>query len=360
MITKDYLRPKKKSKSLDNLNNNQTSSEKFIRPSPRKRVASCISNVTPPTPSKKRTARHSPDIPVPLFDEKYENIICIRRNPNGPTKSIYSVTNKVSLCKLCVKEISDEDIQKEYRFARDLSSIPHPNIVKYHFVQPNLLESFWYRLGSYDQYSVTTLHNKPPNSIALLSHFKDLASGLELIQSFKFVHLDLKPANIFVGNPAHGEHIPPLLIGDFGTMVEAGTLLDDDQEGDGKYIAPEVFQDDYKASIKFDIYSLALCMVEIATAEPMTNTKWNEFQCWEEENREILRFENMCDEVFLLIPMMLSRNPSKRPNASEILPIIQAKLDQFKDRLHEKKISFAMKDLLEETSQMAEESSRYP
>lgn len=78
-----------------------------------------------------------------------------------------------------------------------------------------------------------------------------------------------KVANIFVGTPPHGQSIPPLLIGDFGTMVEVGTLLDDDQEGDGKYIAPEVFQENYKASTKFDIFSLALCIIEIATAVPV-------------------------------------------------------------------------------------------
>jgi len=357
MITKDNLRPKKKSKSLDNIKN-QTNNEKFIRPSPRKRVASCI---TPPTPSKKRAGRCFSDVPrIPAFDVTYDNIVCIRRNINGPTRSIYSVQDKTSLRKLCVKEISEEDIQKEYGFAKELSSIPHPNIVEYHFVQPNLLESLWYKLGSYDQYSLVTLHNKPPDPVTLLCHFRDLASGLSHIQAFNFVHLDLKPANIFVGTPVHGENIPPLLIGDFGTMVEAGTLIDDDQEGDGKYIAPEVFQENYTASIKFDIFSLALCIVEIATGEPMTNNKWNEFKSWEEENREILKFENLCEEVFILIPMMLSRNPSRRPNASEILPIIQDKLDQFiKDR-PEKKVSFAMKELLEETSQMAEESSRYP
>lgn len=75
-------------------------------------------------------------------------------------------------------------------------------------------------------------------------------------------------ANIFVGTPPHGHSIPTLLIGDFGTMVEAGTILDD-EEGDGKYIAPEVFQEDYKASTKFDVFSLALCIIEIATAEPV-------------------------------------------------------------------------------------------
>jgi hypothetical protein len=69
-----------------------------------------------------------------------------------------------------------------------------------------------------------------------------------------------------VGTPGP-YNIPPLLIGDFGTMVEVGTLIDDDQEGDGKYIAPEVFDPNYTASTKFDIFSCALCLIEISSGE---------------------------------------------------------------------------------------------
>lgn len=70
-------------------------------------------------------------------------------------------------------------------------------------------------------------------------------------------------------------------------MVESGTLIDDDQEGDGKYIgifliievtffflyvvAPEVFEPNYIATPKFDIFSLALCIVEISTGEQVRN-----------------------------------------------------------------------------------------
>jgi serine/threonine protein kinase len=70
-----------------------------------------------------------------------------------------------------------------------------------------------------------------------------------------------------VSQPRPGSEVPMLLIGDFGSMVEVGTLIDDDQEGDGKYIAPEVFKPNYQASTKFDIFSLALCIIEIATGE---------------------------------------------------------------------------------------------
>jgi len=255
---------------------------------------------------------------------------------------------------LCVKELSVHQAQKEYDFAQELSLTSHSNIVNYQLVNFNLLESRWYQLGSYDHYSQFILNHKVPNPISLITHFRDLVSGLSHIELKKFVHLDLKPANILVGDPEE-RNIPTLLIGDFGTMVKVGTLIDDDQEGDGKYIAPEVFEPDYKASTKFDVFSLALCVIEIATAEPMNNSKWNEFRNWEEEKREIKKIPNLSNDIFSLIPKMLSRNPLKRPNASDIFPLVQCNLNHLAEQLPHKKpkLSFTMKELLDETSQMS-------
>jgi hypothetical protein len=51
----------------------------------------------------------------------------------------------------------------------------------------------------------------------------------------------------------------------------------------------------------------------------MTNNKWNFFRVWEEENKEIQKIDSLPEEIFSLLSLMLSRNPKKRPNASEIL-----------------------------------------
>lgn len=48
-------------------------------------------------------------------------------------------------------------------------------------------------------------------------------------------------ANILVGEVCGTTGIPRLVIGDFGSMVQVGTLIDDDQEGDGKYIGIFLF-----------------------------------------------------------------------------------------------------------------------
>jgi len=266
---------------------------------------------SPVTPSKKRKVSST-------AIEIYDNVQCVRRGENG---CLYFVHEKKTKRELCVKEVSSQQALKEFEFSKKLSSSYNPNVMTYNFVPPNLLESVWFQNGSYDQYARQILFGSPPNSISMLSHFRDLVSGVAHIELLGFVHLDLKPANIFVGSPVH-DMIPSLLIGDFGSMVPVGTLLDDDQEGDGKYIAPEVFQPNYKASTKHDVYSLALSLIEISTAEAMTNEKWNEFRV-RKQDMELRQPSNLSEDLFSFIPKMLSLNPLCRPDASAMLPIIQ-------------------------------------
>lgn len=273
--------------------------------------------ISPPTPSKKRKVYT--DVVNPLSD-RYENVFCVRR---GDYSCIYFVQDKVTKQDLSVKEVTASQARKEYEFAKELNSIPNPNIMKYTFIPPNLLESIWCQNGSYDQYAQRVLNNAPPSYLTMLHHFRDLASGAAHIELRRFVHLDLKPANILVSQPRAGSDVPLLIIGDFGSMVEVGTLIDDDQEGDGKYIAPEVFKPNYQASTKFDIFSLALCIIEIATGEQMSNDKWNQFK---QEKIQLKQFENMSEKVFGLLPRMLSLDPSLRPDATTILPILQKQL----------------------------------
>jgi len=51
--------------------------------------------------------------------------------------------------------------------------------------------------------------------------------------------------------------------------------------------------------------------------------KWNEFK---QENARVQKLENLSEDVFSLLPSMLSLDPSRRPDASAMLPILQKKL----------------------------------
>lgn len=95
----------------------------------------------------------------------------------------------------------------------------------------------------------------------MLSHIKCLLltglQGIKSIHDAGFIHLDIKPANIFI------DWEGVLKIGDFGmaTTWPAPSNLDDG-EGDRLYIGPEILKGRFDKPA--DIFSLGMTLLEIA------------------------------------------------------------------------------------------------
>ncbi|KAI0260808.1 hypothetical protein BC834DRAFT_898433 [Gloeopeniophorella convolvens] len=88
----------------------------------------------------------------------------------------------------------------------------------------------------------------------------DLSNGVAFIHDAGVIHLDLKPANIFVTRDGR------LKIGDFGMASRwprppGGTGFE--REGDKQYLAPEVLQGTYGAAA--DMFSLGMTLLETAS-----------------------------------------------------------------------------------------------
>ncbi|XP_043942601.1 membrane-associated tyrosine- and threonine-specific cdc2-inhibitory kinase isoform X2 [Protopterus annectens] len=87
--------------------------------------------------------------------------------------------------------------------------------------------------------------------------FLDLLKGLKHLHDHHLVHMDIKPANIFIS------HEGTCKLGDFGLMLELdrGDLADA-QEGDPRYMAPELLNGIYTRAA--DIFSLGMTILEIS------------------------------------------------------------------------------------------------
>lgn len=84
----------------------------------------------------------------------------------------------------------------------------------------------------------------------------ELSLGLEAIHEANIVHLDLKPANIFITFEG------TLKIGDFGLASRWPVPKDFEGEGDREYIAPEVLRGQFDKPV--DVFAIGLITLEIA------------------------------------------------------------------------------------------------
>lgn len=93
-----------------------------------------------------------------------------------------------------------------------------------------------------------SLKHVNPDEPAAWAYLCDLLSALQHLHSHGFVHLDLKPANVLMTDSGR------LKLGDFGLLLELkqnstepseGKVKEDVQEGDPRYMAPELLRGEY-------------------------------------------------------------------------------------------------------------------
>lgn len=131
--------------------------------------------------------------------------------------------------------------------------------------------------GSLDQFLIKSSNSKM-DEFRIWKMLTEILLGLNFLHENNVLHLDLKPANIFINFEGS------LKLGDFGlsakfnarqmdnennshnvqySMPSNACSLLSEKEGDREYIAPEIFQSQYSQAA--DIFSLGLIILEIAT-----------------------------------------------------------------------------------------------
>jgi wee1-like protein kinase len=154
----------------------------------------------------------------------------------------------------------------------------------------------------------------------LLSLLRQILLGLVEMHALNLVHLDLKPENIYIKYDSKQNKI--YKIGDFG--LAASSLADNErdiEDGDSRYLADELLNEQNPDLTKADIFALGATMYELArgTALPEKGQEWHDIRTGK------LKEIYYSKELFSLITMMLHPNPKLRPSAVEILslPIVQ-------------------------------------
>ncbi|XP_061221844.1 interferon-induced, double-stranded RNA-activated protein kinase isoform X8 [Neopsephotus bourkii] len=144
--------------------------------------------------------------------------------------------------------------------------------------------------------------------------FLQILEGVKYIHSKGLIHRDLKPQNIFVSDE------DKIKIGDFGlvTSVTCDNLTEN--TGTKSYMAPEQLGDRYGTEV--DIYALGLIWFEILSAFSGHEKEklWSEVRDGELPESFTNRFPTEAP----IIKKMLSRDPSRRYSASQILELLKS------------------------------------
>ncbi|XP_010144424.1 PREDICTED: interferon-induced, double-stranded RNA-activated protein kinase, partial [Buceros rhinoceros silvestris] len=273
--------------------------------------------------------------PYTVNDRFLENFKNIEPIGDGGFGNVFKATGKHDEKTYAVKRVQfAENVARE---VKELARLEHENIVRYYscwegcdhmiypasrqkshkkihcfFIQMELCEQGplenWIEKNRQDRKYYYMAQNK----------FLQILRGVEYIHSEGLIHRDLKPQNIFISRE------DKIKIGDFGlvTSVERETLTKD--RGTSSYMAPEQAGDKYGKEV--DIYALGLIWFEML----WEFTFHEKNQLWPGVKAGQLpeSFTNRFLAEAPIIKKMLSREPSDRYPASEILEFMSRHKDK--------------------------------
>lgn len=138
----------------------------------------------------------------------------------------------------------------------------------------------------------------------------DLLSALAHIHAHRVIHLDIKPENILLTLDATS-----VKIADFGQAFRIGSASTP-EEGDGRYMAPELLQDKYTEAA--DMFSLGITLYQLCTPGlvlPAQGDRWQalrhgdiDFRAWQYSSR-----------LQQLIVSLMANDHTARPTARSLL-----------------------------------------
>ena len=156
-------------------------------------------------------------------------------------------------------------------------------------------------------------------------YIQDVASGLAYLHALEppIVHQDVKPANVLLDDTGH------YALTDFGISAQRGGVhgdyFDDENSGTMAYMAPERFQRDAEPMAQSDIWGFGATLYEILTGKVPFGEDGGLVQ---PDSDVTIDFKDVHipDDIKKLICACLSKNPSERPNARELVDAANQKV----------------------------------
>ena len=162
----------------------------------------------------------------------------------------------------------------------------------------------------------------------------DVSSGLQYVHSKHLAHMDVKPDNILIcsgdqvltsGDDTGDTHLVTFKLADFGHVVPTYGEDVEPEEGDCRYMAPELLSLSIERSglTCADIFSLGLTCYEVASLRVMPRNSLDDPEYFNIKNGIIPRVDRYSDSVNTLIADMVTVDPGSRPTAAHVVKCCQ-------------------------------------
>jgi predicted ATPase len=261
------------------------------------------------------------------IDDRYQIEALLGRGGMGV---VYRATDRIEKRPVALKILhlyldgeSEVALTRFNREFRILAQLDHPRIVQA------------YEYGSHDGapylvlellegYTLTKeLTNGPLSRSRLLLIARQICEALVYLHARSIVHRDLKPSNVML---LPGDDVAEVKLMDFGLVRQGNLSVQLTQEGVAlgtvAYMAPEQAQG-FPVDFRADLYALGIILYEMATGRPP----------FVHENPAVVLMQqltavplaprqinsNLDERLETLILELLAKEPSQRPNSSELL-----------------------------------------
>uniref|UniRef100_A0A2K6TPR0 Wee1-like protein kinase n=1 Tax=Saimiri boliviensis boliviensis TaxID=39432 RepID=A0A2K6TPR0_SAIBB len=260
----------------------------------------------------------------------------------GEFGSVYKCIKRLDGCVYAIKrsmktlaELSSENLALHEVYAHAVLG-HHPHVVRYYssWVEDDhmIIQSEYCNGGSL-QVAIsenTKFHNhfqEPKLKDILLQ----ISLGLKYIHNSGMVHLDIKPSNIFICHKTQSDSsgvieevaneadwfLSANVIYKIGDLGHATSISKPEvEEGDSRFLANEILQEDYRHLPKADIFALGLTIALAAGAEslPTNGAAWHHIR---KGNFPDIPQE-LSENFSSLLKNMIQPDPEQRPSAAAL------------------------------------------
>ncbi|XP_022366135.1 wee1-like protein kinase 2 [Enhydra lutris kenyoni] len=260
----------------------------------------------------------------------------------GEFGTVYKCIKRLDGCVYAIKRstkpfagLSNENLALHEVYAHAVLG-HHPHVVRYYSAWAEddhmIIQNEYCNGGSLQ--TVISENTKSGNHFQepkLKDILLQISLGLKYIHNSGVVHLDIKPSNIFICHKMQSDSpvVPEEIeneadwflsanvmykIGDLGHVTSISKPKV--EEGDSRFLANEILQEDYQHLPKADIFALGLTIAVAAGAEslPTNGAAWHHIR---EGNIPNIP-QKLSEEFYNLLKSMIHPDPRERPSAAAL------------------------------------------